>query len=57
MAFTLAQLRSAALVAETGSFSGAARRGGVSQPTVSANISELEEILGVREMVPMDPSG
>lgn len=48
MVFTLAQLRSAALVAELGSFSGAARRCGVSQPTVSANISELEGILGVR---------
>ena len=48
MTFTLAQLRCARLVAEAGSFSEAARRSGLSQSTVSANVSELEAILGVR---------
>ena len=48
MAFTLAQLRCASLVAQHGSFSEAGRRCGMSQPSVSASVSELEAALGAR---------
>ncbi len=43
---TLVQLRNATLVAEAGSFSEAARRANISQPSISASISDLEAILG-----------
>lgn len=46
MSFTLAQLRCANLVAQHGSFSEAGRRCGMSQPSVSASVSELEAALG-----------
>jgi DNA-binding transcriptional LysR family regulator len=46
--FTLAQLRCAGLVAQHGSFSEAGRRCGMSQPSVSASVSELEAALGGR---------
>ena len=45
---TLAQLRCASLVAQHGSFSEAGRRCGMSQPSVSASVSELEAALGAR---------
>src|SRR5215475_12028291 len=48
MVFTLAQLRCASLVAEHASFSEAGRRCGMSQPSVSASVSELEAALGAR---------
>jgi len=48
VAFTLAQLRCASLVAQHASFSEAGRRCGMSQPSVSASISELEAALGAR---------
>ena len=46
MSFTLAQLKHAAMVADCSSFSEAARRLGVSQPTVSASVADLEVVLG-----------
>lgn len=44
----LSQLRTFCLVAELGSFSGAAERLGVSQPAISMQMRELEKKLGVR---------
>ena len=44
----LIQLRYAKLVATTGSFSAAARECGVSQPTISNAISDLEAELGAK---------
>jgi DNA-binding transcriptional LysR family regulator len=41
------QLRWLVAIAETGSFTGAAERLGVSQPTVSQNVRAIEESLGV----------
>lgn len=46
MKLTLVQLRCTSLVAKHGSFSEAARRCGMSQPSVSASVSELEAALG-----------
>ncbi|MDY7096539.1 MAG: LysR family transcriptional regulator [Pseudomonadota bacterium] len=43
---TIVQLRNAALVAEVGSFSEAARRANMSQPSISASVSDLEGMLG-----------
>lgn len=48
MKHTLIQLHHAALVAKHGSFSEAARQCHVAQPTISNNVSDLEEILGKR---------
>jgi LysR family hydrogen peroxide-inducible transcriptional activator len=47
-AFTLRQLQYAVAVAETLSFRRAAERCGVSQPSLSAQLAQLEESLGVR---------
>src|SRR5450432_1437804 len=47
-AIALQSLRYAAAVARLGSFSAAARDCGVSQPTVSNAVAELEEVLGAR---------
>jgi DNA-binding transcriptional LysR family regulator len=44
----LDHLRTYALIVETGSFSGAAERLGLSQPAVSLQIRQLEQKLGVR---------
>ena len=44
----LSSLRYAAAIARQGSFSAAARECGVSQPTVSSAIAELEALLGAR---------
>jgi DNA-binding transcriptional LysR family regulator len=44
----LDHLRTYALIIETGSFSGAAERLGLSQPAVSLQIRQLEQRLGVR---------
>ena len=46
MKVSLIQLLHASLVARHGSFSEAARRCNASQPTVSNNVSDLEELLG-----------
>ena len=48
MAITLVQLRCASLVAQHASFSEAGRHCGMSQPSVSASVSELEAALGAR---------
>lgn len=48
MKHTLTQLNHASLVARHGSFSEAARQCHVAQPTISNNVSDLEEILGKR---------
>ena len=45
---TLRQLQYAVAIAETQSFSRAAERCAVSQPSLSAQIAELESSLGVR---------
>ena len=44
---TLRQLSFLTALAETGSFSGAAKACNVTQPTLSAGIKELERLLGV----------
>lgn len=44
----LDHLRTYALIIETGSFSGAAERLGLSQPAVSLQIRQLEQRLGLR---------
>jgi DNA-binding transcriptional LysR family regulator len=48
MNLNLEQLKTYALVVESGSFSGAADRLGISQPAVSLQIKELERRLGVK---------
>lgn len=48
MSYSLAGLRYLAAVAVHGSFSAAARAAGVSQPTISNAIAELEELSGAR---------
>jgi LysR family transcriptional regulator, hydrogen peroxide-inducible genes activator len=48
MTLPIALLRYASMVRRTGSFSAAARECGVSQPTVSNAVAELEETLGAR---------
>src|SRR5262249_51372876 len=60
---TLAQLTYFAAVADAGSFTAAARNLGVSQPTVSVAIAELEEVAGAtlflrsRTGVQLTPAG
>ena len=46
MKMTLVQMQHASMVAKCGSFSEAARRFNVAQPTISNTVSDLEEILG-----------
>lgn len=46
--FSLRQLQYAVAVAETGGFGSAAERCGVSQPSLSAQVAKLEDVLGVR---------
>ena len=48
MSLTLSRLRTVKTVAEAGSYAAAARQLGVSQPTVSQQIRELEAGYGVR---------
>ena len=45
---SIAQLQHATMVATCGSFSAAARRCNVSQPTISNSVSDLEDLLGKR---------
>jgi len=47
-ALNLDHLRTYALIIETGSFSGAAERLGLSQPAISLQVRQLEQRLGVR---------
>jgi DNA-binding transcriptional LysR family regulator len=48
MSYSLAALRYVAAVAAHGSFSAAARAEGVSQPTISNAVADLEEVCGAR---------
>ncbi|MCA9570612.1 MAG: LysR family transcriptional regulator, partial [Myxococcales bacterium] len=45
--FTLRQLQYAVAIQETGGFGAAAEVCGVSQPSLSAQVAKLEDVLGV----------